>query len=78
MTAMIDDTKCDVSEYWGMNAMSYLLGSTGHAKMKDGKQTGSQVTGMMTTFTKSYLKGRLSVAYLDVNTGVSVRCVKDK
>lgn len=78
MTAMIDDTKCDVKEYLGMNGMTYLLGSTGHAKMKDGKQTGEQMTGMMTTFTKVYMKGRLSVAYLALNTGVSVRCVKDK
>lgn len=70
LKTVANETTTDVPEYVGKNAMSYLLSSTGHMGNK------AQFTGMMSTFTRNYLKGRLSVAYINANTGVGVRCVK--
>ena len=60
--------------YVGIIGMSYYMGSTGVQVTKTGN---IQFFGMMTSFTKSYMDGRLSVAYANYKSGYAIRCIKD-
>jgi len=72
-TTIVAASKTDVEEFVGMNGLSYMLGSTGYTA-----NSGPQMSAIMSTFTDTYKKGRLNVAYANVKNGVSVRCVLDK
>lgn len=70
MTTVIDDSKTDVSEYIGKPAMTYLATSS--------PNSATQFFGMMTTFTTTNKKGKVSLSYATIaSAAVSVRCVKD-
>lgn len=69
----IDSSVCDVETYYGNPRMSYYLGSTGY-KSKSSFQT----FAMFTTFTKTFLYGKLSAGYNNLTNGVAVRCVMDQ
>lgn len=71
-TVTIKESTSPVEEWWGGNAMNYMLSSTGYTS-----KTGQQMFALMSTFTKTYEDGRLILAYSNVPNGVSVRCVRD-
>ena len=70
---VIDNSVCNVEEYYGNPRMSYYLGSTGY---KSPKQL--QVFAMFTTFTSANSFGKLSAGYNNLTNGVAVRCVMDQ
>lgn len=67
---VIDDTVCNVEEYYGNPRMSYYLGSTGYKSA-----TSVQTFAMFSTFTKTLPYGKLSAGYNNLTNGVAVRCV---
>ena len=70
MTTVIDESKTEVSEYIGKPAMTYLATSS--------PNSATQFFGMMTTFTTTNKKGKVSLSYATIaSAAVSVRCVKD-
>lgn len=72
---MISDKNCSVRDYYGKNAMSFLISSTG-AKVSGAN---IQFIGLMSTFTgSSYPEGRLSIALSNYLSGYALRCVKDQ
>ncbi len=72
-TVTIKEATSPVEEWWGSNAMNYILASTGYTTSNGGQQ----MFALMSSFTKTYEDGRLSLAYSNITNGVSVRCVKD-
>lgn len=70
---IIDSSVCTVDAYYGNNRMTYVLGSTCNKSTSGNIQTYS----MMTTFSKSFLVGKLNAAFSNLTNGVQVRCVKD-
>ena len=72
-TVTVDETKApDHEEWYGANAMNYVLASTGYTGSKP------QMFSLMSSFTKTFPEGKLSVAYTNLDNGVSVRCVLDR
>lgn len=68
------ETTTDVADFLGKPSMTYFACSSGILTAKGEPQ----MFAPMTTFTKSYLKGRLSIAYANTAKVASqVRCVKD-
>ena len=68
---LVDESVCSVPELYGRNRMTYIASST--------PNSATQYFVVMTTFTKSYPKGRVTLAYAPLGkAGVQVRCVKDK
>ncbi|MGN0189496.1 MAG: FISUMP domain-containing protein, partial [Candidatus Cryptobacteroides sp.] len=77
-TTVITADKTEIEDFVGELAMTYLLGSTPY-QWKAATATVSayaQFFGMMTTFTSSFMKGKLSVAYTNERAGCSIRCIK--
>jgi len=67
-------TTTDVEAFVGKPAMTYFACSTGILSSKGEPQ----MFAPMSTFTKTYLKGRLSLAYANTDKVASqVRCIKD-
>ncbi len=58
----------------GTPALTYIMSSTGYTKVTGGIQFFAQ----MTTFTKIYPEGRINVAYVNINSGMQVRCVENR
>ncbi|HIR83322.1 MAG TPA: hypothetical protein IAC98_05990 [Candidatus Cryptobacteroides pullicola] len=72
-TVTVDETKApDHEEWYGANAMNYVLASTGYTGSKP------QMFSLMSSFTKTFPEGKLSVAYTNLDNGVQVRCVLDR
>ena len=71
-TVTVDDTKTSHEEWYGANAMNYVLASTGYTGSKP------QMFSLMSSFTKTFPEGKLSVAYTNLDNGVQVRCVLDR
>lgn len=78
---VIDDSVCSVDEYMGENRMSYTMTSTCHkANYSSSDPTvlsNIQFMGLMSTFTKTYMEGRLSLSFVHYESGMELRCVKD-
>lgn len=58
----------------GTPALNYIMTSTGYTKVTGGIQFFAQ----MTTFTKLYPEGRINVSYVNINSGMQVRCVENR
>ncbi len=68
---------CDeetLAKYEGRQALTYIMSSTPYQKVTGGIQFFAQ----MTTFTKAYPTGRVSIAYANIHTGMQVRCVENR
>ncbi len=74
LTVVTKESTCSVADYMGNPAMTYLMGSTGYAV--NAKNKNIQFFGMMSTFTKTYLEGRLTCGYSNYLAGQSLRCIK--
>lgn len=79
MKNIITDKNCSVEAYYGNPSMTYYMSSTPYQVKKntEGVVTNYQYFGMMSTFTSSYMEGRLNVGYTNVASGYAVRCIKD-
>ena len=77
---VIDNTVSSVEAFYGSNRMSYLIGSTAYklTENTDGSMKNVQYFYGMTTFSKTFLTGRLNAAYGAYNAAGQVRCVKNK
>jgi uncharacterized protein (TIGR02145 family) len=68
--------------YIGVLGLSYYMSSTGsnvrYSSTDPTVLTNIQFYGMMTTFTKSYMDGRLTVSNANYRSGYAVRCIKDE
>ena len=68
---IIDSSVCSVEAYYGNPRMTYIACSSPNKS--------TQMFALMTTFTNSYNKGRVSLAFATLGKcGVQVRCIKDK
>lgn len=78
-TVLTADNNCSVEAYKGKIAMNFLISSSFHAV---GKASGSDVVtslkfwGVMSTFTKNYKEGRLSLGDVQSEAAAQLRCVK--
>ena len=60
---------CSVAAYLGKPKMNYMLSSTAYSA--------TQFFALMSTFTGSYMEGRLTVTFSGVLNGTEVRCVRN-
>ncbi len=76
----ISETNCTIENFYGAPAMTYYISST-FDKMKEDSKTGEissiYFMSMMTTFTKKYSEGRLSMSNAHCEMGQQIRCIKD-
>lgn len=76
----ISETNCTIENFYGAPAMTYYMSSTFN-KMKEDSKTGEissiYFMSMMTTFTKTYSEGRLSMSNAHCEMGQQLRCIKD-
>lgn len=76
----ISETNCTIENFYGAPAMTYYMSST-FDKMKEDSKTGEissiYFMSMMTTFTKTYSEGRLSMSNAHCEMGQQLRCIKD-
>ena len=74
-TTIIDaSTECSVSDWYGRPRLTQIMTSTPYKPNSTGTSTRFFV--MMSTFTKAYTEGKLSLSYGQVYQGVEVRCVR--
>lgn len=70
------------ASFVGMPSMTYYASSTlnkaNYSSAEPAQLTSIQFFGMMTTFTNAYKDGRLSMAFVHEESGVQLRCVKNK
>ena len=76
MTLATSSTTCSVESYLNRLAMTFLMSSTGYAV--NATSGNIQFFGMMSSFTKTTMEGKLTVAYANYLAGYPVRCIKDK
>ncbi len=69
-----DDTKYTVAEFLGKPSLNQIMTSTPY--MPNVAGTNVQYFCLMTTFTKDYRSGRLSLSYGNYLHGMEVRCVR--
>ena len=77
---IISETNSTVSGYFGKNALTYIMSSTGDSVGKDkaGNINNYKFFGMMTAFKKPATpEGKLSVLYTNYKSGYSIRCIKN-
>lgn len=67
--------KCSVESWLGRNAVTYYMGSTGYTPSNTA--TNRQFMSLMTTFSSTYLEGKMHVAYSNYLGGYSLRCIRD-
>lgn len=67
-----DDTPAECTG--GTPALTYIMTSTGYTKAS----VGIQFFAQMTTFTKVYPEGRVNLSYININSGMQVRCVQNR
>lgn len=80
-TFLTGDTNCSVEAYKNRPGMSYLITSTFHAvgtNSTTGEVTSLKFWGLMSTFTKNYMEGRLTLSDMQSETAAQLRCIKDK
>lgn len=70
------------ASFVGMPGSTYYASSTlnkaNYSSTEPATLSAIQFFGMMTTFTGSYKDGRLSMAFVHEESGVQLRCIKDK
>lgn len=70
------------ASFVGSPSITYMASSTLNKANYDSKDptklNSIQFFGMMTTFTSTYKDGRLSMGFVHIENGVSLRCVKNK
>ena len=76
LTVITKDTNCTVPEWFGKNATSYYMGSTGYTPANT--ETNRQFLSLMSTFTSAYPEGKLSVGYSNYLGGYSLRCIRNE
>ena len=78
----ISTTNTSDASFAGSPAITYMASSTLNKANYDSKEptklNSIQFFGMMTTFTNTYKDGRLSMSFVHIENGVSLRCVKSK
>ena len=78
----ITSSNSTVTEWLGKPSMSYYMTSTAYKPIystSTGDLTNIQFFGLMSTFSKAkYPEGRLSLSYISVLSGQTVRCVKNQ
>ena len=72
----IAEDKTNDKSFAGLPSMTYCATSTVY-KYNDTASPSLQFFGLMTTFTATYLDGRLSLAYVHEECGQQLRCIKD-
>ena len=76
----ISETNCTIEDFYGAPAMTYYISSTFN-RTKEDSETGEILSiyfmSMMTTFTKTYSEGRLSMSNAHCEMGQQLRCIKD-
>ncbi|MCM1501970.1 MAG: fibrobacter succinogenes major paralogous domain-containing protein [Bacteroidales bacterium] len=72
---VVTDATATVDDFIGELALTYVMGSTPYNV--NANNGNIQFVGMMSTFTKNNLLGKLSVAYTNYLSGYTVRCIKD-
>ena len=80
-TVLTAENNCSVEAYKGKIAMNYLISSSFHTvgKAKDSDVvTSLKFWGVMSTFTKNYMEGRLSLGDVQSEAAAQLRCVKNK
>lgn len=71
-------TTCSVEEWIGKNAVTYYMGSTGYTPTGSaGATKNRQFLSLMSTFTSTYMEGRVNIAYSNFLGGYSLRCIRD-
>ena len=77
----LSETNCTIEEFYGAPAMTYFMSSTFDKTYapKDSPETITKIyfMSMMTTFTKTYSEGRLSLSNAHCEMGQQLRCIKD-
>lgn len=79
-TPVLSESNCSVETFYGKPALTYYMTSTLYKTFTnedDGTLSKIQFFSLMTTFTKSYTEGRVTLAYASSVAGQQVRCVKD-
>jgi hypothetical protein len=56
--------------------MTFITGSTANPNI--GSNGNIQFIGLMSSFTKNYMEGRLSISFENYLSGYPVRCIKAK
>ena len=78
----ITSSNSTVTEWFGKPSMSYYMTSTAYKPIystSTGDLTNIQFFGLMSTFSMAkYPEGRLSLSYISVLSGQTVRCVKNQ
>lgn len=77
-TTITNDANCSVAEYLNNPSLSMIMSSTGNAYVSDPTKENAQFFGVMSSFTKNWTEGKLSLSYSNVAAGYSVRCVWDQ
>ena len=72
----ISEDKTNDKSFAGLPSMTYCATSTVY-KYNDTASPSLQFFGLMTTFTATYLDGRLSLTYVHEECGQQLRCIKD-
>ena len=68
-------TNCSVAEWVGKNAITYYMGSTGYTPANT--EINRQFMSLMSSFTATYMDGKVSVAYTNYLSGNALRCIRD-
>ena len=78
-TPVLSESNCSVETFYGKPALTYYMTSTLYKPVTDseGELSNIQFFSLMTTFTKTYMEGRVHLAYASSVAGQQVRCVKD-
>ena len=71
---VIDASKCSVAEWYGKPAFNQVMSSTAYKPNAGG--TNFTVFALMSTFTSTYLDGRLTVTNSNYAQGNEVRCIR--
>ena len=74
-TQWLDDSNCSVEAYWGNPRTTNLM--TSSSKGPSAAGTSIVFMTVMTTFTNSYLEGRVTLSQAQSETGQQLRCIKD-
>lgn len=69
-------SNCSVEEYMNRLSMTFITGSTANPNI--GSNGNIQFIGLMSSFTKNYMEGRLSISFENYLSGYPVRCIKAK
>lgn len=74
----ITEDKTDVDSYVGQPMMTFYASSTFYNYNQNSTSNSLQFFGMATTFTTKYPLGSLSLMYIHAESGLQLRCIKNK